>query len=182
MVFYRPIDQGVEIIRVLYGARDIAVLMEHESNPTRRKRGVDDVLEPVSASRARFDERAWQRDLARLTPLAVTDCRRRMVRCWLNWRAAVMCLSQRTRICATSKTSPVEPWRSWSCPPIACPCSYRCLVASPQWSSPRLLGPTSSCQTQRAISAVILQTHEVHGQQTQHSREDLVSHFAMHVG
>ena len=30
LAFYRPIDQGVEIIRVLHGARDIATLMENE--------------------------------------------------------------------------------------------------------------------------------------------------------
>ncbi len=30
LVFYRPIEQGVEIIRVLHGARDIAALLEKE--------------------------------------------------------------------------------------------------------------------------------------------------------
>ena len=30
LVFYRALDQGIEIIRVLHGARDIATLMERE--------------------------------------------------------------------------------------------------------------------------------------------------------
>ncbi len=30
LVFYRPVEQGVEIIRVLHGARDIATILENE--------------------------------------------------------------------------------------------------------------------------------------------------------
>ena len=30
LVFYRPVEHGVEIIRVLHGARDIATLLENE--------------------------------------------------------------------------------------------------------------------------------------------------------
>ncbi len=30
LVFYRPIEQGIEIIRVLHGARDISTLLEKE--------------------------------------------------------------------------------------------------------------------------------------------------------
>lgn len=32
VVFYRPIEQGVEIVRVLHGARDIAAIFEAEGD------------------------------------------------------------------------------------------------------------------------------------------------------
>ena len=31
LVFYRPVDDGIEVIRVLYGAQDIAAILEDET-------------------------------------------------------------------------------------------------------------------------------------------------------